>query len=267
MSNKRDLYEYVVVSPIKSHTTTPRFLHISACRTGFSSLYAVTQADANAVESAGTTAGFKGSVWSERLWIDIDSYEAADTTESKLKEMGYDYLAYDSGGRGVHFGVLRDALPSHILPSQDRAWVLQHFPEADSSIYTHLHLFRLPGTRHETGGRDKQLVSQQRGKVLTHPKRSKDDGTASSSNFVPGNSGNLSVFDCIRVMSHSIPTSIGTRHPTLVKLTYALRDEAGAPSPAARWWIGEVNKMAESPHEEEHLDHIIKSIYTGSGNE
>lgn len=262
-----DGYEYFVYSPVKSHTTAPSFVHGTKGLTGFSSLYAVTAESAKAIEQAGTTAQFKGVVWGERLWIDTDTYEAADEVEKRLREMEYGFVAYHSGGRGVHFGVDRVAAPSHLLPAQDKAWVQSHFQGcADTSIYTHLHLFRLPGTVHETHNQEKQLVLEVPGKTLVHPRWEKKDvsiGTGLNSNV-----GSGSIFDCARVMANTMwarknRVPIGERHPTLVRITYALRDDAKASPDTALWWISEVNKLSEDPREPEHLEQIVRSVYGG----
>lgn len=260
MKDYEQHYNCRIYSPTKSHTTVPSFIRDTSGMVGFTSLYNVTEADAQAIVAAGTTATYKGVVGGERLWLDIDSYEAADAVEERLKEMGYGYIAYDSGGRGVHFGINRAAVPSHLLPAQDKAWVQAHFPEADLSIYTHLHLFRLPGTIHETHGREKTLVDTVEGKTLYLPRLEKKDVklnilASSSSGY------NVSIFDCTRVMANSIPTVSGNRHPTLVKLCYALKDDAGVDANIARWWVGEVNKLSEEPKEDEQLDQIVGSIY------
>lgn len=256
-------YAYCIHSDAKYHTNPPVFVLRDEAGVGFTSLYSVTKEDADAITSAGTTAGFKGVVWSERLWLDIDSYEQAEIVENRLKEMGLDYIAFDTGGRGAHFGVARDALPSHLLPAQDRDWAVRHFPECDSSIYTHLHLFRVDGTRHEKGGRNKGLVHRQRGKVLEHGQWERKEaayGITVNSDY--SSSAVSSVFKCFLVMSNSIPTKVGNRHPTYVRLVNALKNDAGVPLPVARWWLGEVNKMAEGGgYPEDHLDRLVTSLY------
>jgi len=257
----KDLYAYYIVSPVKSHTTVPAIAHRDQLGTGFSSLYAVTKESAEAIIKAGTTAGFKGSVWSERLWIDIDSYDKADAVEQRLKSMGVDFVAFDSGGRGVHFGVLRSADASHLLPHTDKQWVREHFPEADLSIYTHLHLFRLAGSLHETGGRNKRLVTEQRGSLLITPPLVRGINATNKASDISYSSTGLPVFNCFRVMSNSVPTTVGNRHPTYVKLVHALRDDAKVSISLARWWLGEVNRMSQEPKDDDSLDQIVKSIY------
>lgn len=257
----KELYRYVIASSIKSHTAVPHLVDRVEGLQGFTSLYAVTQETAQAIEQAGTTSHFKGVVWSERLWLDFDSYEAAAAAERRLKEMGYGFHAYDSGGRGVHFGILRDTAPSHLLPAQDKAWATEHFPDTDPSIYSHLHLFRLPGTVHESTGRKKTLVLQVPGPALTHPKWENTYDTRRLSHSVSNGSDPRSVFDHFRVMSNTRPVPVGERHASLVRLCYALRDDARLSPFMALWWLGEANKLFDLPKTSEELEQITRSIY------
>lgn len=252
-------YRYSIFSTSTNYGASPNFVDVSELpRGGFGSLYLVSKKTAEAIKQAGTTKKFAGVVWAGRLWLDIDSYEAAEKVEGRLQQMGLNYVAYDSGHRSAHFGILRRAAPSHLLPVQDKEWVRAHFPEADLSIYTHLHLFRLPGTPHLKTGRKKVLVSRQPGAALVHRPYVGELGEArpSKSFYSLG----TSVFESRRIMSNSVPTTNGTRHPTLVKLAYALHDK-GVPPEVARWWVAEVNKLAEEPKEDWELDKLVQSIY------
>jgi hypothetical protein len=261
----KELYAYYLYSPRPDYGTTPVFYHRDFLpESGFASLYAVTKDTAEAIVQAGSAAGFKGVVWSERLWIDVDSYERADTTESKLKERGYDYVSYDTGGRGAHFGVLRSNGPSHLLPQQDKQWVQEHFPEADVSIYSHLHPFRLPGTPHQRTGNRKTFVSSQGGETITLSKPTlrdrlfKGQGQGKSNTLL--SSARTSVFDIHFIQRNSEPAKEGERHAQLVRLAYALRD-SGYSIDIARWWCGEVNKRFSPPKTEEEIEKALGSIY------
>lgn len=256
-------YDRFILSPNKRFPVPPVFGLVTDLSRGFSSLYAVTEEAAAAIAAAGTAAGFKGIVWSERLWIDVDSYAAADVIEGKLREMGLDFIAYDTGNRGAHFGISRLCEPSHLLPAQDKKWVREQFGDlADLSIYTHLHLFRLPGTKHEGSGREKVLVHTVPGKQLVHEAWDTRVGAYGQTSDAPMMlEAEKSIFQCYRVMVNSKPTKIGDRHPTFTKLVYALRDDAKVSPAFARAWLGEVNKMADEPHADEHLDQLIRSIY------
>jgi hypothetical protein len=265
-------YDWSYYSPSKFYSDSPCFIHLDRLpNQGFGSVYYITKETAEAIKSAGTTKGFAGIVHSERLWIDIDTkglseeraIEKITVTEQKLNMMGVDYEAYDSGGHstvgGAHFGVLRDAKPSHTLPMQDRLWAESHFKDvADTSIYTHIHLFRLPGNLHEDTGRPKELVYRKTGSSLTLPKY---ENRGQPIQFAPSSDSDVfSVFDNLRVMSSTVPQNNGNRHPTLVKLAYALKDSNVDPI-HARWWLGETNKMFSEPKPDEELDGIVERVY------
>lgn len=256
------LYTESVLSFVPSHGL--------ALLTGFSSLYSTDAATAKAVVQAGTTKDFKGVVWSERLWIDVDTKGLTESeaiakleaVENRIKEMGYDYVVYDSGGHtsvgGGHFGILREEVPSHLLPSRDRSWVRKHFPEADTSIYSHLHLFRLPGTVHETTGRTKHLVGRQSGQRLTLPPLEKAEMTRTVS--PSKNSGVSSVFSNFSLMSLLGPVKVGERHFRLVKIAFELRDHGVAESDAM-WFMLQANKMFYDPKDEMEVAKILQDIY------
>ena len=249
-------------SPQLHYGAVPKFFPASELTDGgFASLYSVSPEDAKAIEQEGTVARYCGVVWSERLWLDADSDEAAASVKEKLDEMGLDYIAYHTGNRGGHFGILRPIEPSHLLPQRDKAWASAHFGGlVDLSLYTHLHLFRLPGTRHAKTGLPKELVLDVRGKALQLPKLEKNNDRVSLRSVRPV-SGGYSVFDCSRVMGNSVPIGVGDRHAALVRLAYALRDEAQVPFDYALWWMLEVNKMFEEPKNEKEVEAVAQKVY------
>lgn len=251
------MYDWYLHTTRKYYDSSPVFVHADSLpKSGYTSLYAITKEAAEAIKQEGTTTGFKGVVWSPQLQIDFDSYDQGRAAESKLKEMGYAYDVFDSGGRGLHFSIHRDHAPSHLLPQKDKQWVHKHFSEADTSIYTHLHLFRLPGTIHEKTGRVKQLIQTHPGQVLRFGVIEKE-----RLSLVPRISSiEGSVFDSHRIMGNTVPTESGQRHPTLVRLAYALKDYGVAPA-TAFWWIDETNKMFPDPKTQEELEQIIRSVY------
>lgn len=258
-----ELYSHYVYSTGTHYGNSPLVVHRNRLPAwGFSSLYAVTEETARGIKEAGSTARFAGCVWNERLWLDFDSYKHKEAVIATLKDYNFNFVVYDSGNRGIHVGVLRDASPSHLLPYQDKEWAQAVFPEADMSIYSHLHLFRLPGTVHEVGGRPKEQIYKQDGQVLVLPKWERKDAIRSSvvSGDNAANSSGVSVFESNRVMMNTIPTRNGERHPTLLKLMYGHK-EAGTPLDMARWWLQETNKLCETPKSEQELEHILLSVY------
>jgi hypothetical protein len=252
------VYCFSLYSATADYGSSPDFRILDkAVVQGFASLYQVTEETAKAIEQAGTVKGFKGIVWAKRLWLDFDDEDAARRANSRLKEMGYDYVCYTTGNRGLHFGILRHHDPSHLLPLLDKAWVKTNFPEADSSIYTHLHPFRIPGTLHQKTGRAKVLISEQRGRALTLPPLKREEMQIISS----GQKQGKSVFDCFYVMANTVPIDPGQRHSTLVKLLNALKNDAGVSMDIAMWWVSEWNKMLSEPKDEHEIEKAVRSIY------
>lgn len=252
-------YKYGIYAPNKLHTPVPHFVDTYEEKEGYGSLYLVDEASARAVTDAGTTAGFRGVVWSDVLWMDFDDKRAADQAATKLKEMGYGFVEYTTGGRGAHFGISRSCSPSHLLPARDKSWVQENFPAADTSIYTHLHLFRLPGTKHERTGLEKRLVSQQNGKVLVLPPLKRLVVAASRGEM--GTTSSQSVLDNFLVMRYSAPQSVGKRHEALVRLVNALKNDLGCSAAFSRAWVEEVNKRYTEQKTEEELDYLVRSLY------
>lgn len=257
------LYCFYLYSPGPSYGSPPHFLDYKQLpNQGFSSLFAITELDAKAVHETGTAAQFKGVVWTDTLWIDVDSYETAGTAESRIKEMGYAYVSYDSGGKGAHFGIHLDVAPSHLLPSACKVWVKAHFGDIDgidTSIYTHLHPFRLRGSIHERTGRRKEMVSQGEGKALTlsyNPEVAQE--------YTPDSysiTSDTSIFKVGRVMANTKPFSNGERHAALVRLAYALRDDFGATKEVALWWMHQTNLLFEEPKSVQEVEAATRSIY------
>lgn len=251
-------YKYSLYSLTADYGVVPTFVVLpSGDYKGFSSLYQVTEETATAIEQAGTVKGFKGVVWSKRLWIDFDNDTAARQADSRLKEMGYDYVCYTTGNRGLHYGILRPIQPTHLLPLMDKAWVKSNFPEADTSIYTHLHPFRIPGTLHEKTGKPKALLFERRGRPLTLPPLKREEMQIVSL----GQKQGKSVFDCFYVMANTVPVDPGKRHSTLIKLLNALKNDAGVGMDIAMWWTSEWNKTLSEPKEEHEIEKAVRSIY------
>lgn len=246
-----------------NYGSTPHFLHESELpNQGFSSLYAVDEGTARAVEQEGSARQFKGIVWHPLLWLDIDSYEQAQTVQEGLNRMELGYVAFDSGGRGAHFGITRETTPSHLLPAKDKAWVKANFPMADSSIYTHLHPFRLGGSVHEKTGRRKELVHAQKGKALVIPSNILEESNVDPTrNNSLDSTSSVSVFSCRRVMAYTKAYTEGGRHAGLVRLAYALRDDAGVDKATAYWWLTQANKLSEAPKGDEEVLAAMRSIY------
>lgn len=224
----------------------------------FASVYAVREEDARYIQEAGTAAHFKGIVWSQKLWVDLDTDESARAAQSKLKELGYAFSVYTTGNRGCHIGIARDARPSHILPIQDKQWVKANLPGADLSLYWHLHLIRLPGAIHEETGRPKQLVYEVDGKAVElqpyNPEEAEKPATESSL-------GRKSIFNSYEVMSNLVEGSQKSRHQQLLTLAGNLKSDCKVSIDEALWVCKEVNNGFMEPKTEHEIERIVRWVY------
>lgn len=244
----------------------PRFFRSNALAANgarFASVYAVREEDAAAIEEeAQTAAGFRGVVWSQRLWTDFDTYEAAAAAEVSLTKKGLDYVVYDTGGRGCHIGILRTASPSHTLPQQDKLWVQENLKNADLSIYWHLHLIRLPGAVHERTGRPKRLLKRVEGTVLQLPPllHKAVEQRADQLDDLGAVQGRQSIFKDWRIVSMLGSTEVGDRHNHLVRLAKRLQ-EADTSKEEGAWVCREVNRGFSEPKSDEELLRIVEWAY------
>lgn len=227
----------------------------------FASVYAVREEDAICIqETAQTAAGFKGIVWSQRLWVDFDDARAGVAAQLKLKEEGIDHVVFTTGGRGYHIGVGRDASPSHTLPLQDKQWVEENLQGADLSLYWHLHLIRLPGTTHERTGLPKRLLYSHAGRDITLSPYNPSEERATD--VVLATTSRPSLFMNWEIMTRLTPNP-GNRHHQLVKLAKAIQQHGGASMDEARWVLNELNRSFKEPKSQEEVDKIVKWAYNG----
>jgi hypothetical protein len=262
-----DGYIYRVGSYTNVLGRPPRFVRSAELlRVGarFASVYALRKEDAHAVEhTAGTAAGFRGTVWSRRLWIDFDTMEAAVRGEEVIKGMGLDYVVYDTGsGRGLHIGVLRAAAPSHTLPMQDKLWATANMPGCDLGLYWHLHLIRLPGALHERTGLPKRLLRRAEGQELTLPPYvPTEEVHVKEGSPQQTSTRQTSVFRIWEVMSLLTGESGTSRHKHLVQLAKALKEDGKVTIEEAMWVVWEVNRGFGDPKPREEVVRIVKWAY------
>ena len=267
VNNDMDNFSYRIGSIDHILGRPPHFYHsaeLTIKGNKFCSVYAVRREDAEAIEStSGTAAGFKGIVWSQKLWVDFDTYEAAAEAEKTLDKLGVGYVVYDTGGRGKHIGINRDAKPSHTLPGQDKAWVQANLSGADLSLYWHLHLIRLPGTVHEKTGKPKKLVSRKEGSSIqlermSHEELHKVGHQFSNANIERSPSTRNSIFTTWSVISNLTPTN---HRKQLVELAVALQRDVGVTAEEATWVLLEVNRGFSIPRDTNEIERIVKWAY------
>lgn len=243
-----------------------RFLRVDdlpSC--GFSSVYLVDEATAESLTANSAFSGFKGVVHSPMLWIDCDTEEASTAVEEGLCQLGLSFEKWTTGNRGAHFGVTREVNPSPLLPDMDRAWVKARFPSADAKLYSHLHLFRCPGERHQKTGVQKTLLYQVGGKTLTYGE-SELTPKVTTSIANPKDDDYGSVLTDEIVMGFSTPQTNGKRNQALAAVAYRLAERGEDPA-FTRRWLDHVNLLFSEPKGVEELDKIVRYAYMRSGGQ
>lgn len=226
---------------------------LPAC--GFSSLYYVTRSTASTLESSGF-ASYKGDVWAPSLWIDFDTESGAVQARGRLAELGLAYKEWTTGNRGAHFEIPRPHSPSHLLPKLDKYWVADNFPEADLTIYLQLHLFRLPGARHEKTGKIKKIVNTVQGSELILGNEINKHLGSNFEDYMIQSSESIFVSDSI--MSATVPYQEGERHNRLLVLGVMMKKQ-GEPMEFIARWLYHANLLS-NPLGSEELAEIVNFV-------
>lgn len=258
---KEDLYAYHIYKPTVFDAGF-FILHSSDLpRSGFRSLYALTQEAANTLKTAGTQAGYRGSVWSRQLWLDIDDASKVTAVTNRLEAKGLGYIVYSSGSKGYHIGIERLAEPNHLLPQMDKMWVKSNIPEADTSIYHHVAMFRLEGTIHDKTGNPKEFVREHPGNALSYDfkmEKVKFDQESEAPN--------KSVFDDNITMMLTTPCDEGERHERLLNLGLRLK-ALNEPIDFISRWLYHTNLLFTQPKPVEEINNIVRFLQQVRNNE
>lgn len=226
---------------------------------GYCSLYAISAETMASLEDPSTSSysGYKGTVWSPELVLDFDSFSEGEAARRRLIEMGLAFKMYESGGKGYHFYIPRPHAPSHRLPLIDKQWVAKVFPEADLSLYTHLHQLRVPGTIHDKTGKRKQLIESVDGEelLLADVQESLPE---SVSQKVTTNC-DKSIFTNFYIQSLTVPVDEGDRHAVLMKLGLALRS-LGEPLEFIHRYLYHTNLLFSTPKPADELERLVRFL-------
>lgn len=238
---------------------TVRFVNITDLpNSGFASVYLFSEADTRSMEATGTYKAFRGTVFSPILKVDCDDESAADATRKTLLSIGCTFAEYSTGGRGRHYHIPRTANPGHLLPALDKAYVARVFPQADTSFYHHVGMYRQIGARHHKTGLPKTVVDVWAGPVL--------DMTAEQlpTNSFPKQSlrGEVgSVFADRYLSSLTVPYSNGERHRKYCAIAARL-EELHQPLEWAFVYLANVDLLSEEPLGESDLRRILDWAYS-----
>lgn len=228
---------------------------------GFRSVYAVRKETAEEIKKTGFK-GYKGEVWAPVLSVDVDNYGHGQEVARQLKTLGIGFRMWDSGSKGIHFEIDRIAPASKHLPFWDKRWVERNIENADTSIYTHLHLFRLPGTRHRETGRKKTLLETFQGKAIQYEQADLTPPTFNNVTVVGTN--DRSIFDDFMIKICSAPQENGKRHQALMTIATILRYNFNEPRTFTERYLHHVNLLFREPKTQEELRRIVDHFYGGT---
>lgn len=133
------------------------------------SVYSVTAKVAKQIELSGSIRKYHPAHYSRYLIMDVDSRIAGQNVTERLIELDINFKRYDSGHKGFHFAILRDAEPSEHLCYQDKDLVfelfkgIEYFCDIDQSIYQPLRVIRAVSAVHEKSKKRKTLDMERDG--------------------------------------------------------------------------------------------------------
>lgn len=226
--------------------------------TGFRSVYAVDQKTAEELRKNGVK-GYKGPVWSPVLSVDIDSHERGQEVIEQLTTLGFSFSVWSSGNKGIHLEIDRVAPPSDQLPYWDRKWIQANIPAADTSIYSHLHMFRLNGTRHQDTGNKKTLLGREQGNPVVYDQ---DDMTNPEIDaYKTKQSPTKSIFNDEILIIWTAPANNGERHQVLKNIATKLRYQYDEPREFTLRYLHHVNLLFSEPKSGEEIERIVEHFY------
>lgn len=254
MNNYGDKYDTVIFKFNVYDTSHIIFRASDIPGSGFSSLYRITAETAEALNASGIS-GYKGAVWSPGIWVDCDTEESALETRATLSRLGLAFEVWSTGNRGLHFYIERPHAPSHLLPQLDREWIKSQIKNCDTSIYSHLHLFRNPGSRHQKTGKPKVRIEKVEGQplLLADTVQDKREYTNRAS------AAARSIFLDNYIMSLTVPVDEGKRHETLLHLALAM-NRVGEPLDFIGRWLEHVNLLYTDKKPEGEIERILEFV-------
>jgi hypothetical protein len=257
-------YEYKLWKPTIDSSDV-RFLHVDDLpNSGFISVYSYSKNDAENMQQLGSYKRFKGSVWSEALFIDCDTEEASQNVERWLKTQGVGYEKYSTGNRGHHYYVNRTASPSHVLPMLDKQFVEKTFKGADLSIYHHVAMYRQVGATHKKTGSKKVLLYRVAGDASLDFTKAEELSEAVNEEYSYSDSSTnnemQSVFTDRALKNMTVPIAKGERRARYIEIGLALH-RLGQPIDFAMAYLANVNLMAEEMLSDKELERILDWVY------
>lgn len=235
-------------------------------RTGFRSVYALSEQDALTVRRTGASKHIdKFQVYSDELVMDFDNgYD--DECKKAVKwarDHGCTFSVYESGKKGIHLEIATVPKYGRTVPASQRVFVEQQIQVAcDVSLYRHGSLYRLPGTLHKSTGNPKKLIDSRLGdSLIDFPLLSVAAGLDFSS--VPAETGIESALLRVLRWLNSPPTR-GSRYMTLWQVSKTCK-EGGLRRETAEDLLNGINQSwGKDAKESEEVSRAIREVYRES---
>lgn len=172
-SQDSDLFIELTYGTVHSASSVRPFLQADLDNhLGFRSVYMFGKEAYNKIKETNSLRGLsKLPVYSDTLFVDFD--DGSESIEQFKKVMTTSNIAwkmYFSGKKGFHFHIPIEPMWGRYVPYSQKQFILGlGFNTADTSIYKHTGLFRMPGTFHQDTGAEKSLVEEFEGNKLRIP--------------------------------------------------------------------------------------------------
>lgn len=224
---------------------------------GFRSVYMYGEKAYNRIIEQQAVRGLNAfPVYSDTLFVDFDDGDSSiKRFQSILDSAGVGYELYFSGKKGHHFHVQIEPMWGSSVPWSQKMWVASlGIDTADTSIYRHTGLIRLPGTIHQDTGKKKELLLRKDGRRLEIPviDMSEEEVYGASGDQLDLVKGCTSIH---RAVVHGVIA--GHRHNTLLAIAKHFM-EAGLSESACYEICSVVNGHFDEPKSEEEIRQCVR---------
>jgi hypothetical protein len=195
-------------------------------KTGFRSVYSLTEADAMDVRRRGNSKNLaQYAVFTDELVMDFD--DGVDvhfkTAEKWLLDRDVSFSVFESGSKGLHIEAVCVPKYGRTIPQSQAKFVREVMGVmSDESIYRHGSLYRLLGTLHKKTGKPKKLLTSHLGDAMIDYAELGFIEMLDFSN-VPGHDGVTRVLEHL-LNRYAQPPDRGRRYQSLWSLVKNMKD-------------------------------------------
>lgn len=237
--------------------------------TGYCSVYAFEESAKWAIKAQGDATGLsRFPVYSDRLWIDIDSADSTPQEVERVKEytreltrqfktLDYSFTVWDSGSKGFHIAIVIEPMFGRDVPWSQLQYIKAAGITCDYSLYQAGRLLSNPGRLHPKTGRKKTKVFEHKGSViLSIPMlKSPDKPDLDSDSLTDSDMARIAL-NRLSCMIQDAPLP-GMRHTTMWSVASQCL-EAGLKYDLVFGLLCWVNKMNPSPKDEAEVERAVR---------